>query len=283
MDGGRFYDNRRRLAMFDRQADITSDWRFVTACRHRRAYTFCMTPLRFASIASTALAALATLATLAASAFAAEPAPEADDFARRVAPCTSCHGKQGRAAPDGYYPRIAGKPAGYLYNQLINFRDGRRRQYPLMTYTVQHLSDAYLLEIAHFFARQHAPYPPPHAIDVSPATLEKGRLLATNGDPSRKIPACTACHGDVLTGVTPSIPGLLGLPRDYINAQFGAWREGARRTVEPDCMARIVQRLSVDDISAVSAWLATQPVPADAAPAVALPGKLPVACGSVAQ
>jgi cytochrome c553 len=29
--------------------------------------------------------------------------------------------------------RIAGKPAGYLYNQLLNFRDGRRN-YPLMTY-----------------------------------------------------------------------------------------------------------------------------------------------------
>ena len=27
--------------------------------------------------------------------------------------CTTCHGKEGRAGPDGYYPRIAGKPAGY--------------------------------------------------------------------------------------------------------------------------------------------------------------------------
>jgi cytochrome c553 len=39
-----------------------------------------------------------------------------------VAACTLCHGKEGVAGTDGYYPRIAGKPAGYLYQQLLNFR-----------------------------------------------------------------------------------------------------------------------------------------------------------------
>ncbi|HEY8707095.1 MAG TPA: cytochrome C, partial [Burkholderiaceae bacterium] len=33
-------------------------------------------------------------------------------MAQRVQACTGCHGPQGRAASDGYYPRIAGKPAG---------------------------------------------------------------------------------------------------------------------------------------------------------------------------
>ena len=37
-----------------------------------------------------------------------------DSIARRAAACTGCHGKEGRAAADGFYPRIAGKPAGYL-------------------------------------------------------------------------------------------------------------------------------------------------------------------------
>src|SRR4051812_46822445 len=73
--------------------------------------------------------------------------PDAKAINKRVAPCMTCHGKEGRATSDGYYPRIAGKPAGYLYNQLLNFRDGRRRQYPLMIYMVQHLSDTYLQEI----------------------------------------------------------------------------------------------------------------------------------------
>jgi cytochrome c553 len=88
-----------------------------------------------------------------------------DTIAQRAIACTACHGKEGRATSDGYYPRIAGKPAGYLHNQLMNFREGRR-QYPLMTYMVDHLSDAYLLEIAGYFASLHLPYPPPQVIDV---------------------------------------------------------------------------------------------------------------------
>ena len=55
---------------------------------------------------------------------AAQSAPVEDSLAQRVVACTTCHGPQGRAAADGYHPRIAGKPAGYLYQQLLNFRDG---------------------------------------------------------------------------------------------------------------------------------------------------------------
>jgi cytochrome c553 len=73
-----------------------------------------------------------------------------------------------------------------------------------------------------------------------------------------------ACHGPNLTGVQPDIPGLVGLPYDYVSAQLGSWRTNTRSTVEPDCMATIVGRLSDADISAVSAWLAKRPVPADA-------------------
>ena len=69
------------------------------------------------------------------------PVPVPDTIEQRVAACTTCHGRQGRAARDGYYPRIAGKPAGYLYNQLINFREGRRHYAP-MTYLVEHLSES---------------------------------------------------------------------------------------------------------------------------------------------
>lgn len=202
-------------------------------------------------------------------------------IAKRVAPCMTCHGKEGRATNDGYYPRIAGKPAGYLYNQLRNFRDGRREQYPLMTYLVQHLSDDYLKEMGEYFAAQDLPYPPPQPAAVSPAVLERGKSLAVDGDAARNIPACTACHGKALTGAAPALPGLLGLTRDYLLGQFGAWREGARRAAAPDCMGEITNRLSLEDIHAVSSWLAAQPVPQDAKPATSLPGKLPVECGSV--
>jgi cytochrome c553 len=211
-------------------------------------------------------------------AFAADrPAVLPDSMEQRVIACTSCHAKTG--GTDAFFPRISGKPAGYLYNQLINFRDGRR-QYPLMTYMVENLPDAYLREIADYFSTQHLPPPPVQPTAVSQAVLERGQMLVTRGDKAIGVPACIACHGERLTGVAPAIPGLAGLPRDYVNAQFGAWRNKTRRAHAPDCMADIANRLSLDDVAAVSSWIGARPLPADTAPAAAVTRPLPLACGS---
>jgi len=200
-----------------------------------------------------------------------------DTIAQRVLACTLCHGAQGRAARDGYYPRIAGKPADYLYRQLLNFRDGRR-VYPLMTGLLDPLSDTYLREIAEYFASLELPYAMPPAPRTDAAALRRGEELVKRG--SGTVPACVHCHGEALTGVLPAIPGLVGLPRDYLSAQLGAWRIGERRAVAPDCMAQVAQRLAPSDLSAVADWLASQPVPQPAKPVAALPAALPIPCGA---
>ncbi|HMS79642.1 MAG TPA: hypothetical protein PKC20_08950, partial [Burkholderiaceae bacterium] len=102
--------------------------------------------------------------------------------------------------------------------------------------------------IAEHFEASRPPPPPPPPPAAPPATLERGRRLVVDGDPARGLPACVACHGDALLGAQPAVPGLLGLPRDYLNAQFGAWREGTRRAMAPDCMATVARRLTVDDV-----------------------------------
>lgn len=218
------------------------------------------------------------LAGLALASRAAAPAFE-DTMAQRTLACTACHGAQGRAGPDGYYPRIAGKPAGYLYNQLLNFRDGRRH-YGLMARLLDPLSDAYLLEIAQHFESLDLPYPPAPAPRAAPELLARGRQLALQGDASLRLPACAQCHGPALTGAQPNTPGLLGLPRDYLNAQLGAWRTGQRRAHAPDCMAQIAQQLSLQDLTAVSTWLAAQPLPAQTKAVDRLPQPPQIACGS---
>ncbi|MEO6017530.1 MAG: cytochrome C [Polaromonas sp.] len=230
------------------------------------------------------LAAKALLAGLAWMAASATPAaPFEDTIAQRTLACTACHGPQGRAAPDGYYPRLAGKPPGYLYNQLLNFREGRRH-YGLMTQLIEPLSDAYLMEIAQYFSQLEVPYPAPLASTASSDVLRRGQRLVLQGDASRQLPACVQCHGRAMTGVAPNIPGLLGLPRDYLNAQLGAWKAGQRRAHAPDCMKDVVARLSVDDINAVASWVAAQPLPASTHPAAALPALAPgatlITCGS---
>jgi cytochrome c553 len=202
-----------------------------------------------------------------------------DTMAQRSLACTHCHGVQGRAAPDGYYPRIAGKPAGYLYNQLLHFREGRRHYGP-MTQLLDTLSPAYLLEIAQHFGALQLPYPPPMPSRAPKAVLERGQQLVREGDAARQVPACAACHGRQLTGVLPQVPGLLGLPRDYLNAQLGAWRTGKRRAHAPDCMATVAKALDIQDIEAVSSWLAAQPIPADSRPVAAAPPDRTPECGT---
>lgn len=205
-----------------------------------------------------------------------------DTLQQRIIACTVCHGKQGEGLEkaESYFPRIGGKPAGYLYRQLLNFREGRRR-YPPMNDLVSYLPDAYLMEIAQYFASQHPAYPPPAPPKVSQASLRRAETLITKGDPSKGVPACVACHGKTLTGSQPAIPGLVGLPPYYIVAQLGAWQSGIRRADTPDCMAKIASHLSLDDISALAAWLAAQPVSEDMPPAPAGLPKLPLDCGSV--
>ena len=203
-----------------------------------------------------------------------------DTIAQRALACVACHGKEGRATSEGFFPRIAGKPAGYLYNQLLNFQQGRR-QYPLMTYLVAHMPDDYLREISEYFASQHPPYAPPRPGRMPAAALERGRTLILSGDASKKIPACVACHGKALGGVLPATPGLLGLPRDYLNAQLGAWKNGSRRAAAPDCMAQVSRQLSPEDAAAVAGWLAGQPATGTMLPAAATSARLPLACGSV--
>lgn len=203
-----------------------------------------------------------------------------DGMAARVQACTACHGKEGRATPSGYFPRIAGKPADYLYHQLLNFRDGRR-SYPQMSYLLGHLTDDYLREIAGYFAALDLPYATPSGVPAPQALLRRGQQLVREGDAGRNIPACAQCHGDAMTGVAPFVPGLLGLSRDYVSSQLGAWQTGQRRAHLPDCMARVARQLAADDVNAVAAWLAAQEVPAQGRPARAFQAELPMPCGSI--
>lgn len=200
----------------------------------------------------------------------------ADTLAQRLLACAACHGLQGEGGRrNEYYPRIAGKPAEYLYRQLVNFRDGRRT-YPQMVYFTRHLSDAYLREIAEHYAKLTPAYPAP-ATSATGDLLARGEALVRQGDSAKAIPACNQCHGHALTGMRPALPGLVGLVPDYVNGQLGAWRSGLRRADAPDCMGEIARRMSAFDGAAVAAYLASLPG-SHAAPDP--PAKLPMECGA---
>ncbi len=210
----------------------------------------------------------------------------------RVAACAGCHGEGGRSAAESYYPSIAGKPAGYLYNQLRHFRDGRR-QHRVMADMLAPLSADYLWHIAQYYAAQ----PPVRAAaaagagaaaeagargrapqDLDEAATAAARRLVRQGDPARNLAACADCHGPALQGAQPAVPGLRGLRAEYLAAQLGAWRAGVRQAAAPDCMAHVAQALRPDEIVALSRWIAAQPP--GGAPLAHTPQRVVADCGA---
>ena len=202
-----------------------------------------------------------------------------DTMEVRLRACEPCHGRNGEGTKNDYFPRLAGKPAGYLMNQLVAFRDGRRR-YPPMNYLLEYQADPYLQKIADYFAALRPPPLPQPVADVSAAVLARGRSLVTEGDQAHGVPACSGCHGPKLTGMEPGIPGLVGLRANYISAQLGAFRYGTRTAAEPDCMQLVAASLSESDVTAVAAWLASVPVPPDPSPVPKGTLQMPLGCGS---
>ena len=235
---------------------------------HSLAAMFRLAPLFFVALFSTA--------------HAANPAANVQDsMAQRMQACAVCHGKEGRATNAGYYPRIAGKPAGYLYHQLQNFKSGRRRN-AAMGHLLQHMSDDYLREIASYFATLDLPYPPAQVPALTHGQQRAARQLVFEGAPQRKIPACVSCHGREMAGMLPATPGLLTLPSDYLIGQLGAWRTGQRAATAPDCMAEVAKRLTSEDIEVVSRWLSAQTLPTGTHAAPESVDPLPLRCGSAA-
>ena len=200
-----------------------------------------------------------------------------DTMEERVVACTACHSDSTQKTSDGFSPRIAGKPAGYLFNQLVSFRNGVRT-FPQMVYFTQNLSDAYLREMADYFSHLDLPYAVPEPSSLSAEQAARAQRIVQQGDASRGVPACVECHGKSLAGQEPNIPGVLGLPRQYMIAQFGTWRAGKLRSLEPDCMGEVARRLAAEDVPLLTSWIAAQPVQHTKPES----GKreLPLACGA---
>jgi cytochrome c553 len=86
--------------------------------------------------------------------------------------------------------------------------------------------------------------------------IESGRKLALEGAPEAGIPPCAACHGNPAGGA----PRLAGQHAAYMAGQLRLLRMGhVPATAGAPLMAPVAQRLSDDQIDAVSAFFATLP------------------------
>lgn len=169
----------------------------------------------------------------------------------KAAACGACHGMDGNST-DAQYPKLAGQSEQYIVTELMRFKSGTR-QNAIMHGMAATLSPQDMHDIGAYFAEQKRL---PGVADEKLAP--DGEKLYREGDASRGIPACMACHGPDGAG-NPGwrVPNIAGQHADYVQAQLKAWHDGTTWGSDTHAMIMptIAQRLTEQDISAVSSYV----------------------------
>jgi cytochrome c553 len=205
-----------------------------------------------AGLAACTLAAIVTLGLAARSeaAEAAKPAFKADPAraAKLAEVCTACHAADGsRGAPAN--PILQGQHGDYLFKQLTEFKAGKRKN-PIMQGMVAQLSEDDMRQLATFYSSKTAKA----GFAKNKDLVQLGERLYRGGSLSAKVPACAGCHSPSGGGIPAQYPRLAGQHADYIEAQLGAFKSGARGNNLQ--MSGIAAKLSEREIKAVADYVA---------------------------
>jgi cytochrome c553 len=182
---------------------------------------------------------------------AANPAPAP----AAAPPCEACHGAHGEGMEAAHVPRIAGQSVEYLRKQLDDYASGARDN-PIMANFAKTLSDQQRAKFAARYAAMTAPHVPT-AQAASAAQLARGHQLAYQGDETRRVQSCNACHGPDGIGVAHAAPYLAGQSAEYLASALKAFHEGTRKNDAGELMRSVASRLNDADIAAVSGYFAS--------------------------
>lgn len=169
----------------------------------------------------------------------------ADTVSDALQMCAGCHGENG-VPIDKTTPVIAGQKRAYILNQLLDFKNGRRKS-EIMTPMVEALSKADMEAIASHYSAM--PWPD---LKQEPAAAE----VRTAGLDILEQYNCAACHHRHFEGDSIR-PRLAGQNDEYLVNTMTAFRDHARANYAT--MSAIVRNISDDELKAVAAYLATMP------------------------
>ncbi|WP_250634147.1 c-type cytochrome [Pinirhizobacter soli] len=169
----------------------------------------------------------------------------------KAAVCGACHGMDGNST-DPQYPRLAGQVESYTARQLTNFKGGTR-QNPIMMGMAAPLTAQDMHDIGAYFATKQSL---PGVADQ--ALVERGAQLYHEGDTTKGVPACMACHGPDGHGNPGAVyPQLAGQHANYVQATLKAWHDGSTWGTDAHAkiMPSIAQKLDEKDIAALASFI----------------------------
>jgi cytochrome c553 len=187
------------------------------------------------------LVCAATLALLAASgAFAQSSA--AGDAPAKAQVCAECHGADGNST-DPQHPILAHQTARYIYLQLKDFKEGRRKD-PQMSPVAATLERDDMLALADYFSKQKQK---PNGFKADAAKVTAGRKKADEV-------LCAMCHGGNFVGQN-EVPHEAGQHYAYVKKQLLDFK-AKRRTNDAGNMTSVASTLSDEDIENLAQFIA---------------------------
>jgi cytochrome c553 len=91
---------------------------------------------------------------------------------------------------------------------------------------------------------------------VPKGSIARGKALVTSGGRGKTV-ACAICHGPALQGLG-EVPAIAGRHPNYIVRQLWGIQNGERTGPSAALMQAVVQKLSVDDMLVIAAYVASQ-------------------------
>ena len=186
----------------------------------------------------------------------------------KAASCASCHGDNGNSMASTF-PKLAQQHSSYLIKQLQAFKDGTRKD-PMMSAMAMGLTKEDMIDIAAYYAEQKIsandlPVLDDEDEDEKPeekktkgaatvqAMIAQGSNLYRNGDLTREVSACIACHGPFGDGNKPAaFPSLKSQHAEYLIKALTDFKSGARSNNPENMMHMIARKMTDEEIKAVA-------------------------------
>lgn len=188
---------------------------------------------------SPAISALALLA------LGAVPVGAADNSAikEKASACAGCHGENGISQTENV-PSLAGQPDQFIQWQLVFFRAGARKN-EQMKPIAEEITNEDIRSFGAYFSQMAPPKGPE---DKDPELSQKGAQVAAGR-------RCASCHTDSYAG-TKAVARLAGQREEYLVKALHDYKAGQRIGNGVAAMVDVAYRMSDEEITAVSHYLA---------------------------
>jgi cytochrome c553 len=170
------------------------------------------------------------------------PAAAGGGVEAKAQTCFACHGPNGNS-PTPQFPILAGQTARYLYLQLRDFKEGRRKD-PQMTPMAEPLSRDDMLALADFFSQQKQ----------APGGFKADADKVAAGRKKSDEVLCPMCHLGEFAGQN-EIPRVAGQKYEYVKKQLEDFK-AKRRTNDAGNMTSVAGTLSDADIENLAQYIA---------------------------